>query len=290
MKSSTKRGHKFAAALSVVAALGVSANAQSLSHYYYSAGGASIAADQVGSANGTLYGAATLSGGTSGYLITDGGNGGLSGGVPTEGMLLAPSAVSGITGSFTISTWFQASGNAYQSHLFDFSDGTGANMIAALSVDGGYPYPAHGYAGTSYAYTDVWGTTFDNGSGGAWLDTGNLYNLMLSYNGSTLNMYINGALYDSQALTGFDLSTRTTVGVAGGSPWAVGDRSFNGNTYSFAIVDGALSAGQVSSVYALGQDATASAFSAAIAPVPEPSTLALVGLGLTALLVRRGRK
>jgi len=289
MKTSHQKAIKMAAIAGLVATVGASASAQTLDHYYYGAGGASITSDQVGTAHGTLYGAATLSGGTSGYLLTDGGDGGLSGGVPTEGMLLNSSAVSGITGSFSISTWIQAAGNAYQSHLFDFSDGTGQNMIAALAVDNWWPnYPPHAYASHGdWTYTDVWADTYDNGNGGAWLDDLDLHNLTLTYDGSYLSLYVDGGVYDSQALSGFNLSALTTVGVAGGSPWAVADRSFNGTTYSFGIFDGALSQSQMTSVYGLGKDATAADISAAL--VPEPSTLALSGIGGLALLMLRRR-
>lgn len=274
----------------VLAATGLSANAQSLLHYYY-AGSGDIRNDQVGSANGTLEGTATLGGGA---LVTDGTAGGLSGGVPANGMMLSGSAVSGISGAFTIMDWFScASGQGNHTHLFDFSNGTGQNCLIALPVDANaMPYPAHAYAGVGGTYTDVRNPSFNNGAGGAWLDTGATFQMALTYDGSTLTMYVNGVAQESAACSGLNLSTLTDIGVAGGSPWTVNDPSLNGTTYSFGILDGALSASQMSSVYALGNNATASAISAAIAPVPEPSTLALSAIGGLSVLMwcRRGKR
>jgi hypothetical protein len=290
MKINKLKKHKIAAIAGLLAAVGISANAQSLLHYYYSAGGASVTADQVGTANGTVYGG-TLSGGANGYLITDGTGGGLSGGVPTMGMQLDASSVSGVSSAFTISMWFQATGNAYTSFLYAFSDGTSGNMLASLAVDGGYPYPPHAYArvGGATIGTELWGNGFNNGVGGSWTDNGTLHQEVLTYDGSTWSMYMDNQLAASGSLSGFDLSLLQNVDVAGGSPWGVGDRSFNGNTYSFGIIDGALSGSQVASIYGLGQDATASAISSAIAPVPEPSTLALSVIGGLTVLVMRHR-
>jgi hypothetical protein len=269
----------------LLAALSMSAHAQ-LAHYYDSASG-SLLNDQVGTANGTLEGTATISGGA---LVTDGTAGGLSGGVPANGMFLNSSAVSGITGGFTIVDWFQlvpSTGN--HTHLFDFSDGTTANVLIALPVDSNSsPYPSHAYAGVGGHYADDFATSFNNGSGGAWLDTGSLYQMALTYDGSTLSMYVNGALQVSTTISGLNLSTLTTVGVAGGSPWTVSDPSIDGTTYAFDIFNETLSASQVSNVYGLGDGATASAIDNAVA-APEPSILALSAIGGLSVLAWRRR-
>jgi len=290
MKTSLTSINTIAVVAGLLAAFGLSANAQ-LAHYYYSGGGASIINDQVGSANGTLHGAASLN---AGALVTDGTGGGLVGGVPSNAMQLDPSAVSGISGAFTIFTWFQSAGNAFQSHLFDLSDGGTANMLACLAVDNWWPqYPPHAYTGIGGSYTDVWGNGYDNGQVipdppgyGSWTDDNLLHQLALSYDGATLTMYVDTQLAGSASLSGFDLSSLTTIGVAGGSPWAVGDRSFNGTTYALGILDQSISGAQVQSVYGLGKDATVSAINAAI--IPEPSVLAFGSLGgLAVLLLRR---
>jgi len=280
-------------AASMLALAGLSANAQ-LAHYYY-AGSGSILNDQVGTANGALEtgNGTSLSGGA---LVTPQNTGaGLSGGVSTGGMYLTGAADAGITGGFTIFDWcLPSSSGSSANTIFSFSDGTPSNMLLATPSDnnGAQPgeYPAHAYSGVAGSYQDLWNQNVYNGSGGLWLNTGvNLSLVGLTYNGTTLSLYIDGAFQQSAAVSGLNLSTLTDIGVAGGSPWATSDTGIGGTTYAFGIFGEALTSSQMSSLYGAGDNASASAIDAAIAPVPEPGTLALYGIGSFALLFMRQR-
>lgn len=266
--------------LASLCVFGLSANAQTLEHYYYTAGGASITNDQVGGTayNGTFYGyAATNTPGTN-VLITDGNGGGLTNGViPAEGMKLPGSTVANLTNAWTIIVWFQAAGNSYQSWLYGLSDGTTGNLMASLAVDGGSPYPPHIYFGQS-GFTDFYGNGFNNGVGGSWTDDGALHQEVAVYDGSNFRFYVDSQTAASGALSCTNIYKCTNVVVAGGSPWASGDRSFNGPTYSFAIIRGAVSPLKISAVYAAGKDATPAALATAIAP---PTANSVVWNGLS---------
>jgi len=248
--------------------LGRCANAQLLHRYDFNS-----VNDTVGTANGTLVGSATLSGGA---LATAGGNGSVSGAWGGTGpmMTLDPSAVSGITNAFTLETWFQCTtGWPKYDSLFAFSDGTEANYLLGNPVMGYSPWPS--------------GFNIAGGSGsssvsvrGIYLDDNSIHQVTLTYDGTTFTYYIDGALpsYSGYSATasdsGFNLSTLTDVGINGGSPW--GDPCLTGSTYDFRIYGQALSAAQVAAIYGLGKDASNSSISNAIVP---PTALVWNGAG-----------
>ncbi len=93
--------------------------------------------DSVGTANGTLEGSATISGGA---LNTTAVAGSLSGGVPQNGVLLPAGAVAGITGPFTIESWFKANSAGGYCTLFSFSGNNTASYVLATPARGNSPY------------------------------------------------------------------------------------------------------------------------------------------------------
>ena len=113
------RGHLIVLVLSL---LNFSAQAQLLHRYNFQTAGS--ANDIVGTANGTLYGTATVSGGA---LNTSGNLGSLSGGIPQNCLSLPAAAVAGITNAFSLEIWFYANYNGPWCTAFSFSDGTTAN-------------------------------------------------------------------------------------------------------------------------------------------------------------------
>lgn len=252
-------------------------NAQSLLHYYYSASGTTITNDQVGSANGTLYGSAALSGGAGGAALrTYGVAAGLSGGALTNGMQLPGVTTAGLTNAFTIENWFQTvSGNAGR-QMFCFSDGTTGTLLIGLPSDpysGGYPlqYAGHAYAQQSGGgFTDVYDV---NSPGTTYLDDNILHQMVLTYDGYSLTMYVDGKVQQSAAIAGLNLSTMTKVCVSGGSPWTPNDPNMDGYTYAFGFFSGALSSNQVTALYGLGRDATASAISSSVLVPAAPANL-----------------
>ena len=286
MKIPRTLGQKLAATAGLLAALGLSADAQSLLHRY----DFNSTSDTVGTANGTLVGTATLSGGA---LVTDGQNGNVNGTWSGTGprMTVDGSAVSGLSGAFTIETWFTCTtGWPKFDTIYSFSDATTANYLLSTPVRGGAPWQS------SVAMKGAGGTatgSWDYFANGIYLDNNSLHQQLVTYDGTTLTYYIDGVIanYSSLPATvvnpGFNLSTLTSIGINGGSPY--GDPSLTGSTTDFRIYSGALSADQVAGVYSLGSDASNVSIISAITPVPEPSTLALGALGGLALLVMRQR-
>jgi hypothetical protein len=274
---------------------GLAANAQ-LAHYYQFSTGSGN--DQVGSANGTLMGGATITGGA---LVTAGGNGTVDGiwGGSGPMMTLDASAVSGITGAFTIVDWYQAtSGWPKFDTAFAFSDGAvdgGGNPVdyllgSPVRADSG-TYPSGvGFEGAGGAL--VRGANWDYSVRGKYLDDNTIHQTVLTYDGTTLSYYVDGApayfsAYgwpDTATDPGFNLSMLTHIAINGGSPY--NDPALTGSTYSFAIFNQGLTASQVAADYGLGANASASQIN--VAMVPEPGTMALMALaGLAGQFLRR---
>lgn len=245
--------------------------------------------DTVGTANGTLVGTASL---TDGALVTNGGNGSVNGIWSGTGprMTVDGSAVSGLTGAFTVEDWFTCTTNWPKfDTLYSFSDSTADNYLLACPVRGGGPWQSSvAMKGASGTATGSW----DYFANGIYLDTPGVHQTVATYDGTTLTYYVDGVLANYADLPatvtnpGFNLSTLTSIGINGGSPY--GDPALTGSTYDFRIYSGALSADQVAKVYALGANASNSDISSAT--VPEPNTLVLLAAGVVTLLYTRLRK
>jgi len=278
---------KLAATTTLLGVLAASANAQLLHRYDFNS-----ANDTVGTANGTLLNGATLSGGA---LVTDGGNGATNGvwGGTAQMMTLPSTAVSGITGAFTIEDWFHCStGWPKYDGMYAFSDGSQNNYLLAAPVRGYSPWPSGvgfvGGGGLTRSQLSTWDIVLQ----GIYLDTPGMHQTVLTYDGTTFSYYVDGQLanFNSYAATatdpGFNLSSLTDIGINGGSPY--NDPSLTGSTYDFRIYGQSLTPDQVAALYSLGSDGSNSSIGSAIAPVPEPSTMALGGVGL--LLVAAVRR
>jgi hypothetical protein len=236
-----------------------------LMHRYDFAGNAN---DSVGTAHGTLRGSATISGGA---LVTTAVAGGLSSGAPQNGAQLPPGAVSGITGPFSLESWFVANYGGGYTTLFSFSGNNTGSYILATPARGNSPYAS------SVSVIGGGGGSSELQASEQYQDNGALHQLVVTYDGSVLSYYIDGALGSFSGLppavtnSGLVLATLTYIGINGGSPWA--DNSINGSTRDFRIYGQALTASQIARLYALGSDAANATISATLLP-PAPAGLA----------------
>lgn len=238
--------------------------------------------DSVGTSHGSLVNGATLDGGS--LILNPLANTGS--GVNAPALSLPTSAVAGLSGSFSIETWFTFDelGLVYTT-LYSFSDGSTNSYIIGTpnrGDSGGIASVAFKNGGEPEARVNVPNLTDDQS-----------YQFVATFD-STLNIgtvYVNGALVnlvslDTLKMQPFNLSTFTQLGIGGLAPY--GDRGLEGTVQDFRIYQGALSDEQVSTLYGLGADATNSEIFSA---VPEPGSLALLlAAGAGAFFVARRRQ
>ena len=269
VKSKVIQFKPMTAIAALIVAIGLmtgSANAQLLHLYQYNLG-TGFTNDTIGGADGMLEGSSANTFLTAnGAMFTAHVASGLSGGVPTNGMMLPGSVVSSITGSFAVEQWVQIISASAANIQFAFSDGTGANSLVANPADtyNGKPH-GHAYAGVNGSYVDVYNQT-TNSAGSYSVGDNNLHQVVVTYDGTNLSYYLDGRFQQSGIKSGINLSGRTYIGVAGGSPWTPNDLSMYGTNYSFRIYGQALTSVQVSQLYAAGVGASASAITNALLP------------------------
>jgi autotransporter-associated beta strand protein len=249
--------HKFFVIVLTLAGLwGGNASAQLLHRYDFN-----TTNDTVGTANGVLRGTATLS---NGGLVTTGVGGQLSGGIPQNSFYLPAAAVAGITNAFTIETWFVANYNGGFCTLFSFSANNTANYVLATPARGNSPYAS------SVSVIGGGGSATEQQAAEQYQDNGQLHDMTVTFDGTNLSYYIDGALGSFSGLpntisdSGLVLSNLTYIGVNGGSPY--GDNCIKGTNFDFRIYGQALTSAQVATIYALGKDASTSSITNALVP------------------------
>jgi hypothetical protein len=246
----------------VVFTINTTLNAQVLLHRYSFNDG--TANDSVGTANGTLTGGATISGGalivpSAGYNV---------------GAALPLSATSGIDGSFTIEDWFTRSGSGGDfTTLFTFGSSTSQYLLS------------HPQRTDSNDFTIEYENGDFNGLNDATpLSPGAEYMIATTYDASTdlAVSYLDGSVVASQTISeGFDLGQIASGGFNGiGGFDAFGDGATPGATDEFRIYSGALSEGQITTDYAVGPN---------IVVVPEPASLSLLTVSVVGLMAWRRR-
>ncbi|RYD42054.1 MAG: LamG domain-containing protein [Verrucomicrobiaceae bacterium] len=247
---------------------------------------ATDANDSVGTSHGTLHGSATITGGGV-YSGGDRISGTLNAGVVTNGVQLPASAVSGITGAFTVEAWIQTPFGGAFTTAFSFSDGTTSNYLLGTPARGNSPFAS------TISAIGAGGSATELQASGRYADTDQLIHMVLTYDGTTMTHYQNAStnlddfnstnsLSASFNNPGFNLSSLTQIGINGGAPWP--DNSMNGTVFDFRIYDSSLGADQIASLFALGADATNSQI---IAAIPEPAAAGLLALGAIGALRRR---
>jgi hypothetical protein len=218
--------------------------------------------DQVGTANGTLEGGATASGGV---LALNG----------SSSFVQFASFIVPQTGSYSISLFAQDEG-AGQPPPSD------SGCCAEFISQGGSGDNGAFYLGLIYPTiraSDSWSNTgVAEPTDGLWHD----YTLVVDATGNDSELFVDGAL---KATLGFAIitdatGTNTRLGEQYCSPQPGCVESFLGNEANVQIYSGALTADQVAAIAAEGPTPS----------TPEPSTLLLMGTGLMAVARRLRRR
>lgn len=256
-----------AAAAGVVCS--VSASAGLVHQYTFNGGDAS---DSVGGAHGVLADGATVSGG---QVHMAGGASGFGG----EHVSLPGSSI-GINGfsSVTIETWYTVTNPLQWARVFDFGETTGTGQ----GTD--YIFQTHqsddnGRIFAAISNTDPGnvGETRAHGSTSA-LGAGTFHTAVV-FDGvaGSLSFYLNGTLMETNS-TSVVLADLSNDNAFLGRALYNGDATFEGSIDEFRIYDNALTGSEVADSFAAGP-----------VPVPEPGSMALLGLGGLFAMSRRRR-
>ncbi len=196
--------------------------------------------DAIGSANGTLNGSATISGGA--LQLPGGRNGTAYGSLPT-------SVTSGLT-SVTFEGWFTQGPASNWAKLF-FPGNINTSSFAGLTTTSGSSGPSRfDFLANGSSQLVANGPMLTNG-------TKYYFSAVLNNTGNTLSLYIapvGGALGapSSSSMGGYNLSNVTVNEFfVGRSPFG-GDSDFSGSLDEFRIYNGPLSATQIAANFAAG--------------------------------------
>jgi hypothetical protein len=161
--------------------------------------------------------------------------------------------------------------------LFSFSGNNTGSYVLATPARGNSPYAS------TISVIGGGGSFAEQQASEQYQDNGVLHQMVVTYDGNTLSYYVDGALGSFSGLPptianpNLVLSTLTYIGINGGSPWA--DKSINGSTMDFRIYGRALTASQVTSLYALGPEASNSAIAAVYSVPATPPNLSISSSG-----------
>ncbi len=239
------RGSSFLIALAIVAAMSAQALPSNYSALVQSYGpvaywrlgetSGTTAVDATGAHNGTYQNSVTL--GAYGAIDGDTDKSATFGGTANDLAQVNPFGVSG-TG-ITILAWFKASAFGDDRFVAKATGTSVASCFWSLGTDSGSKLKAQiNIAGTTQEVQpsvdiskDIW------------------YFAAVTYDGSTIYVYLDGVLVGSAAYSG-TVSTDATAAIGlGNLPSGAGNRAFNGNLDELAVFDKPLSAAQIYALY-----------------------------------------
>ncbi len=238
--------------------------------------------DGVGTADGTLMGNASVSGG---QLILDGASilnlPGPDIAINTYSALtmelwLTSSAVNtSFTMAAAFGRTFSGAGDPLSaSNGGPFADGDTWRGVQYLMIQ---PTRGGGPAASRVALTALSYEAESGVNGPSQVNDDFQHMLALTIDGTDISYYIDGAFIGSTALGANTLASLSNERAMLGQSVFPGDPLFVGSINEFSILDNALSGPEIADHFAAG-------------PVPEPSTFALIGMGLAGLAVLRRRR
>ncbi len=261
------------------------------------------ASDSVGSANGTLVNAATVSGGQL-QLNNPNFSGSTSGQPDPHGYLSLPPSILPSSGSATIEEWFTFTGSGFYTESYTFTNGTDASppvggqyLMHTISAPQPAVPPGGANTGGNHVVealngynpgpeTDAFGTTPGMGAfGGGYLDNGDtcMSATVIDASGN-LSYYLwditAGGIGGLQStVAGIPLSSFNFTSAYLGRSAFSGDNATSGSIDEFRIYNNVQSAAAVTADFAAGPNV--------VLPVPEPVSLSFMTVGALGLMSRR---
>jgi hypothetical protein len=170
-------------------------------------------------------------------------------------------ALNTLAAPLTVMAWIQPTTTAGIRRVLSGSGGDGNGWGFGVLANGNLRF-------TTYGVTDFDQTTGTTVQAGAW------QHVAASFTGTTANLYLNGNLVDTRTGGNFGANVNEVFALFGQGNAAATER-FTGSIDEVRVYNSALTGPEI--------------VAAATTPVPEPSSLALIGMGALGLLAWRRR-